>query len=117
MAEDSTTGVAAEISVLTADINDPDAVVRGLFRRLDEIRYGRIKISTVELRTHLDEFLRSMDKIIGELPSDIGGFSLDSVSLAVEISAKGTVTLLGTGGELAGKGGVTFTLKRSRPVG
>jgi hypothetical protein len=103
----------AMISVVAADLNDPDAPVRGLFKRSQEIRYARVKISAEEIGSRLKEFFSTVETTLKELPPSIGGLSLDQVTVAVEISAKGTVSLLGTGGEVAGKGGMTFTLKRA----
>ena len=54
-----------------------------------------------------------MKGIVMDLPEAVGPLRIDTVTLAVEISAKGTVSLFGTGGELAGGGGITFTLKRA----
>lgn len=53
-----------------------------------------------------------MQAIIDKAPEQQKGFALDQIQVAVEISAKGHLSLLGTGGELAGKGGLTFTFKR-----
>jgi hypothetical protein len=102
--------MADEISILAADLNDE---VRGAFIRSQDIRYARVKVPTLELETQLQEFMKAMDQVVSKLPSQVGGFKFDSVTLAVEVSAKGRVSLLGTGGELAGKGGLTLTLKRS----
>ena len=41
----------------------------------------------------------------------------ETVSVTAEVSAKGKVSLLGSGGELGGKGGITFTFKRSTSSG
>jgi hypothetical protein len=111
--------MADEITIVAADLNDPDpeGQVRGMFRKSEDIRYARVKVSAVEVQAHLIEFMNTMDRVVTELPPQVGGFALDSVTLAVEVSAKGTVSLLGTGGELAGKGGLTFTLKRSSSSG
>jgi hypothetical protein len=72
-------------------------------------------VSAEELQARLNTFMSTMDQVVTKLPPKVGGFALDSVTLVVEVSAKGTVSLLGTGGEIAGKGGLTFTLKRSSP--
>ena len=104
-----------QISVLTADLNDPDQTPRGLFTRLDDIKYARVKISTAELSANLQGFFRTIEGVMTTVPASLGGLYLDEISLAVEVSAKGTVSLLGTGGEVAGKTGLTFKLKRQLP--
>ena len=66
------------------------------------------------LREQLTAFLSTMDTVVKGLPAKIGEFRLETVELKVEVSAKGTVSLLGTGGELSGTGGLTFTLQRQK---
>jgi hypothetical protein len=105
------------ISVLAADLSEPDGQVRGLFKRSQEVRYARVNIPAEDLSSRLKEFFETIHSALNEIPSEVGGLSLDTIALAVEISAKGTVSLLGTGGEIAAKGGMTFTLKRGHPKG
>ena len=71
-----------------------------------------IRVSPEALQSQLLDFLAKMDTVVQKLPAKIGEFGLESVELSVEITAKGSVGLLGTGGELGGSGGLTFTLKR-----
>jgi hypothetical protein len=101
------------ITVVASDLNDPNEDdVRGLFRKTEEVRIARVQIPSNTLRENLAAFLTNMSQVIEHLPEQIGGLSIDSLSISMEVSAKGTVSLLGTGGELAGKGGLTLSLKR-----
>jgi hypothetical protein len=102
------------ITILVDDIQDPTEgdQVRGLFRRKDEVRYARVQIPGETLRDNLRTFLSNMDSVMHQIPGLIGGYTVDTLTISVEVSAKGTVSLLGTGGEFAGKGGLTLTLKR-----
>ncbi|MDX2044710.1 MAG: hypothetical protein SF097_26100 [Acidobacteriota bacterium] len=84
----------------------------GILEKLQEWRYGSSEIDPEQLKTRLNKFLSAMSSVVETVPNTFGEFALDSVTLTAEISAKGQVSLLGTGGELAGKGGLTFTLKR-----
>lgn len=79
---------------------------------LDRLRYRRVQLTAAELKQHLDQFLSSMQLVIEGLPDQLGDFKLETITLTAEISAKGQVILLGTGGEIASKGGLTFTLKK-----
>jgi hypothetical protein len=81
---------------------------------LDHIttRYQRTKLSAEQLRDNLGEFLDSLEKVVQRIPAAMGGFSVDTVTLSAEINAKGTVSLVGTGGEVGAKGGIAITLKR-----
>jgi hypothetical protein len=43
----------------------------------------------------------------------VGDYTLDEVTVSVEISASGKVAILGTGAEVSGKGGVQLKFRRS----
>ena len=76
--------------------------------------YGpdEIEVSTLKERVH--EFLKDMQEIVDEAPESKGGFRLEEIEIRADISVKGKVSLLGTGGEFGGSGGITFKLKRSQ---
>jgi hypothetical protein len=75
-------------------------------------RYQRTKLSGKQLRDNLGEFLDSLEEVVQRIPDALGGFSVDTIALSAEINAKGTVSLVGTGGEVGAKGGIAITLKR-----
>ena len=50
--------------------------------------------------------------LLKSLPGEIGAYSLSEMTLAVTVTAKGSVSLLGSGGELTGQGGITLKLTR-----
>ncbi|OOC01938.1 Pepco domain-containing protein [Amycolatopsis azurea] len=85
---------------------------RSLFRRANDFAYGRESVKIEVLQARVAGFLEAMQAVIDKAPEPQKGFALDQIQVAVEISAKGHLSLLGTGGELAGKGGLTFTFKR-----
>ena len=103
-----TDGTDGSIRIL--GLEDPDD--RSLFRRADEFRYGRSGVAIETLQARITAFLDAMQTLIDKAPEPQNGFALDQIQVAVEISAKGQLSILGTGGELAGKGGLTFTFKR-----
>jgi hypothetical protein len=70
-----------------------------------------------EFRQRVNDFLDSIRHIITDLPDNWGRYELDEITVSAEISAKGHVSLLGSGGELAGKAGLTFTFTRTSPEG
>jgi hypothetical protein len=79
----------------------------------DAMEISRKPLETDQLRQELARFAAKLDTILGAIPDAIGQLSLDTITVSAEISAKGTISLLGVGGgELAGKGGISFTLKR-----
>ena len=79
----------------------------------DELRLLRGKISVAKLERHLNDFINLMGEVVAKVPNNLGDFKLDTITLTAEISAKGQISLLGTGAEIGSKGGLTFTLKRS----
>ncbi|MGW0179100.1 Pepco domain-containing protein [Nocardia sp. NPDC003345] len=85
---------------------------RSLFRRSGDFRYGSSDIPVDEFRRRVSVFLDSIQDVIAEVTPPSGSYELDQIQVNVEISAKGQLSLLGTGGELAGKGGLTFTFTK-----
>ncbi len=69
------------------------------------------------LEQNLDSFLKTMSQVIGRVQGQFADYQLDSISLKAEISASGSVSLLGTGGKVEGGGGLEFTFKRIGPSG
>jgi hypothetical protein len=78
-------------------------------------RYQRTKIGSEQLRENLGGFLDSMDDVVRRIPDVLGSFSVEKLEVSLEVSAKGTVSLIGAGGELGGSGGLTITLVRPSP--
>jgi hypothetical protein len=87
--------------------------VFGWFKSPSQLTYGVGEVDADVLQKRLEALLGKVRKLIENTPAYLGQFGLDSITLTVEISAKGQVSLLGTGGEVGGKGGISFTLKRS----
>lgn len=98
------------IRVFGIEDDDED---RSLFRRPDDFRYGRSEIPVDEFRLRVAEFVSGIENVIRDIAASAGEYKLDEVQVAVEVSAKGKLSLLGTGGELAGKGAMTFKFRKS----
>jgi len=86
-----------------------DLEERGTFAR----QVVRNVIDVETLSTEVQAFMDAMARIIGKLTKEVGEYHMDTIEVTAEISAKGQVSLLGTGGEVAGTGGLTFTFKRT----
>jgi hypothetical protein len=82
------------------------------FVRPGEARLGKGELPAKELRGRVGSFLESMQEVIVDLPTGFGDFAMDTVTITAEVTAKGQVSLLGTGAEVSGKGGITFTFQR-----
>jgi hypothetical protein len=88
---------------------------RATLKRLQDWRLARTEIPTDVLRERVANFLASMREVIATPPDAYGDYSLDQIQVSAEVSAKGQLSLLGSGGELSGKAGLTFTFNR-RPA-
>ena len=75
-----------------------DRAVRWFGR--EDVRVGRNKVPTAELERQVEGFVASVANILKGIPQALGGFAVQEVTVSAEVSAKGTVSLLGTGGEL-----------------
>lgn len=100
------------ISILGLEDSDPGHQDRLTLRRPEEWRLGRVEVPLDVFRRRVTAFLGSMNNVITDLPEKFGNYQLDEVTVSVEVSAKGQISLLGSGGELAGKSGLTFTFTR-----
>lgn len=103
---------APVVSIL--GLEDSERAERWTLRRPEDWRLGRAEVPLPAFRERVTGFLESMRAVIAELPETFGAYELDQVEVTAEVSAKGQVSLLGSGGELAGKSGLTFTFVRRR---
>lgn len=82
-------------------------------RSIQDRVFRRAEISAEELSQQIGRFLQKMETVVKGVPETLGEFKLDTLTITAELSVKGRVTLLAAGTEIAGKGGLTFILKRS----
>jgi hypothetical protein len=85
---------------------------RGLSDVLERLGIRRTHVPVEQLQQNIKGFLDKMRSVVEALPDALGAYRLEEITLSVEVTAKGQVGLLGTGGEVGGKGGLTFALKR-----
>ncbi len=88
---------------------DDEGMDRGVFDR----RLVRAVIDVDKLEAEMQNFFGVMGKVIGSLSQEVGSYKVDTITVSAEVSAQGKVSLLGTGGEVGGKGGLSLTFKRS----
>lgn len=77
---------------------------------------GRHRISEIsieELSLNINVFIEQMSTILEKTPEKLGKFKLEELEIHTEISAKGTLSILGTGGEIGANGGLKFVFRRS----
>jgi hypothetical protein len=92
---------------------DEETAERGDFIKISDYLYAsKVRVPADELAANVQVFISGLQGIFAQPPEEQGGFKVESITVTAEISAKGTLNILGTGGELAGKGGITFVFKR-----
>ena len=80
----------------------------------EEIKESRVKAET--LAAQMSQFVRVIGRVFADAQKQIdpqAGLQLDEIKLAVDISAKGEIKLLGTGIETSGKGAIELKFKRA----
>jgi hypothetical protein len=105
------------VSVLGLEDTEPGRQERWSLKRPEEWRLGRAEVPVEVLRDRVQGFLESMGNVIGSVTDRFGEFQLNEVTISAEVSAKGQISLLGSGGEIAGKSGMTFTFVRRHAPG
>ena len=87
----------------TIEVIVADAVVTRGERRIKPVG---LKVGVLAENVNL--FLTQIEGIMAKAPEEVAGkFKLTEFTISAEITAKGGLSLLGTGGEVGGKGGLT----------
>jgi hypothetical protein len=73
----------------------------------------RSRLKLEELSENVNLFLDQMGTVLSKAPPRVGAFQFVEFEVHAEISAKGTLALLGTGGEAGATGGVKFVFRRA----
>jgi hypothetical protein len=97
----------AEPQDLAAAFPDPGQVEA-------DLKFARARVPIDTLTTNVGDFLTAMGEVLESASDPVGdAWQIDEVIVAAEVSAKGAVSLVGTGGG-AGKAesGLTFRLRR-----
>jgi hypothetical protein len=81
-------------------------------RGRDDLPRGAVRLKAEVLADSVSQLLTVLGGAFARAPATIGPMQMDSITLTAEIGAEGSLAILGTGGKLSGKGGLTFTFKR-----
>src|SRR5260370_23115687 len=65
------------------------------------------------LADNINLFIGQIGAILSNTPEKLGEFDFEELEVHAEITAKGTIALFGTGGELGATGGLRFVFRRS----
>jgi hypothetical protein len=70
------------------------------------------KLKVSELTTQINIFVGQIGEVLDKTPPELGGFQFEEFEITAEITGKGQLALLGTGGEVGATGGIKFLFKR-----
>jgi len=96
----------------TISIFGPEEGDDRLFGRQSGRPMVRTEIAASELAAKMQSFLRGMSEVLGNASREAGEYELSEVTVKAEVSAKGTVSIFGSGGEVGGTGGLEFKFVR-----
>jgi hypothetical protein len=75
---------------------------------------GRLKQQSVdELSININLFLEQMGNVLEKTPEKIGKFHFEEFEVHAEVTAQGTIAVLGTGLQASTTGGLRFVFRRS----
>jgi hypothetical protein len=79
---------------------------------------GMKQLKVEELAVNINLFIDQIGDILEKTPEKVGKFHFDEFEVSAEITGKGSLALLGTGGEIGAAGGLRFVFRRSpsKPV-
>jgi hypothetical protein len=75
-----------------------------------------VQVSTQKLEAEMSKFLQIVSNVFSNAEQQVSsksGLKLDEIEVSVEINGEGEVKLLGTGGKVGSKGGITLRFKRT----
>jgi hypothetical protein len=74
---------------------------------------GMKQLKVEELAVNVNLFIEQMGSILEKTPEKVGKFHFDEFEVSAEITGKGSLAILGTGGEIGATGGLRFVFRRS----
>jgi hypothetical protein len=74
---------------------------------------GPKPLKVEELSVNINLFLEQMGSLLEKTPEKLGKFHFEEFEVYAEVTGKGTLAILGSGGELGAKGGLRFVFHRS----
>lgn len=74
-----------------------------------------VPVRAEKLEQGMTDFLQVVGRVFNQVKQrtgELAGMDLDEIELSVEINGEGQVSLLGSGGKVGGKGGMTLRFKK-----
>lgn len=85
-------------------------------RKLTRTAVQKVELPFRSLQESMRDFLDAAHGLLAQEFDRAGGFAVDSVEIAAQISADGKVGFLGTSVGLGGQASLKFVFKRSAPA-
>jgi hypothetical protein len=70
------------------------------------------ELKVEELSVNMNLFLEQMSNVLDKTPEKLGKFQFAEFEIHAEVTAKGTLAILGSGGEIGAAGGLKFVFRR-----
>lgn len=74
---------------------------------------GLKQLKVEELSISVNLFLEQMGSLLEKTPEKLGKFQFEEFEVYAEVTGKGSLAVLGTGGEVGATGGLRFVFRRS----
>ena len=74
---------------------------------------GAQSLKVEELAINVNLFVQQMGKVLESTPETLGKFHFEEFEIHAEISADGTIAVLGSGVHVGGAGGLRFVFRRA----
>ncbi len=78
---------------------------------------GPKELKVDKLSLNVQIFLEQMNSILEQTPDTVGKFQLDEFEVHAEVTAQGTIAMLGTGVQAGATGGLGFVFRRPSTMG
>ena len=119
MSEESTIWIIAEeitesnsVTGAKGSIDVGGSLSSKVSEKVTKIASKRVPIDVIALKAQMSGLLKVMGELFDQAEQQ-SGMKLNEIELSVEINAEGQVSLIGSGGKVGNKGGIT--LKFTRP--
>jgi hypothetical protein len=98
----------------TMDSNQQNDTIIVITSETGVVRGGiASKLKIEDLAVNVNVFLEQVSNVISKSPTQLGNFQFVEFEVHAEVTAKGMLALLGTGGEAGAKGGLKFVFRRA----
>jgi hypothetical protein len=93
-------------------IQQTDSSIEVVARDTGTRRIPATRVRVDDLAENVRLFIEQVGLLVNKAPAAIGPFHFAELEVHAEVSAKGSLSLLGTGGEAGATGGLKFVFRR-----